>query len=358
MLDRPLRNGTLMIYDLCTNSSMCLASKFVSELARVSGQGTAPPLPPYRSVVQECYHPSLCVSCTLQHCCVLIDAAGKLHVHTQTHEFEFCWTIQVQIRGVTPQECRHHARGKLPHSLIHQHTPHLHACTAALQEDSMALPTLQQHQQLISQEPSSCSWLKDNNSNNNSTDNNRHHSSAPPPQGVCATTRTGPREPRSPFHDPAAHHRPEYQPTTPQHHHHHHSAATATSTFFAGGAARAPTATDDASGYSGDGPLSFPAPKFSSALKIAEADGSFTLVSQTTRRRWSVVDSSRDCQFGEVLRAVELTEEDAVPSAYFAIKVLYVPILFCCCFPSKCACSKDLLTSAFFHALLVLIWIA
>lgn len=73
-----------------------------------------------------------------------------------------------------------------------------------------------------------------------------------------------------------------------------------------------------------DGPLSFPAPKFSAAVKVTVAQGgSFILASQATGRRWMVISSSRKCQFGQVLRAVELTEDsDATgSSAYFAIKV-------------------------------------
>ncbi len=68
------------------------------------------------------------------------------------------------------------------------------------------------------------------------------------------------------------------------------------------------------------GPLSFPDPAFSTARKVVE-NGTFTLVSQTTGRRWKAVNSSRECQFGDVWRAMELTGEAAVSSAYFAIKV-------------------------------------
>lgn len=69
--------------------------------------------------------------------------------------------------------------------------------------------------------------------------------------------------------------------------------------------------------------LSFPMPTFSKALKVIENE-SYTLRSQSTGRRWRAVSSSRECQFGEVLRAVEVTDEEAAASspAYFAIKVI------------------------------------
>lgn len=174
------------------------------------------------------------------------------------------------------------------------------------QEEDMALPTQQQHQH-FSQEPSSCSWTE------NSCTTNKRHSSVTPPQEVGVATRTGRDERRSPIYHQ---HRPD-SPITPQYHHYHHLAATTTPTFAGTSFASAPNV-----GGSGGGPLSFPAPEFSAALKVVEADGSFTLISQATGRRWSTVNSTRDCQFGEVLRAVESTEEvDVEPSAYFAIKV-------------------------------------
>lgn len=72
----------------------------------------------------------------------------------------------------------------------------------------------------------------------------------------------------------------------------------------------------------GADPLSLPAPEFSAAVKVLQQGASFILASQTTGRRWRTISSSRECQFGEVLRAVELTEGAASePSAYFAIKV-------------------------------------
>lgn len=167
-------------------------------------------------------------------------------------------------------------------------------------EHKTTLPTLQQHQFR------SCSWPK-----NIST--NKRHSSVPPQQDVGATTRTGPDEQQSPLHH---HHlQPEYParatPTSQ-----HHLAAIMTPRL-AGTALLTHTPSDV--GSSGGGPRGFPTPNFSAAVKVVETDGSFTLVSQTTGRRWRSVNSSRQCQFGEVLRAVELA--DAGPSAYFAIKV-------------------------------------
>ena len=71
-----------------------------------------------------------------------------------------------------------------------------------------------------------------------------------------------------------------------------------------------------------DAPLNFPVPKFSSAAKVASDGEGFILVSQTTGRRWVAFSSTRKCQFGEVLRAVELTEEMTDdPPMCFAIKV-------------------------------------
>ncbi|CAM9161112.1 unnamed protein product, partial [Hapterophycus canaliculatus] len=71
------------------------------------------------------------------------------------------------------------------------------------------------------------------------------------------------------------------------------------------------------------GPLRFPMATFSLALKVDDDGGSrFTLVSQKTGRRWRAVDSTRECQFGEVLRAVELTNGVVEAQEYFAIKEL------------------------------------
>ncbi|CAM9696978.1 unnamed protein product [Ectocarpus sp. 4 AP-2014] len=69
--------------------------------------------------------------------------------------------------------------------------------------------------------------------------------------------------------------------------------------------------------------LSFPMPTFSKALKVI-GNESYTLRSQATGRRWRAVSSSRECQFGEVLRAVEVIDEEVAASspAYFAIKEL------------------------------------
>lgn len=66
------------------------------------------------------------------------------------------------------------------------------------------------------------------------------------------------------------------------------------------------------------GPLSLPPPRFTAALRVHD-DGCFTLVSQATGRSWRAIDSLKECQFGEVLRAVEVTK--AGTHAQFAIKV-------------------------------------
>eukprot|EP00903_Cladosiphon_okamuranus_P009727 g9249.t1 len=148
----------------------------------------------------------------------------------------------------------------------------------------------QQHkQQQHHGEELSTSWPK-----NNRTPNKRH-SSAPPRQ-QRTTTSTVP-DVRQPDHD-VEHYETEAMTS---------SASTTT---------HIPTTVGTS-----DGPLSFPTPKFSAALKVVE-DDSFTLVSQATGRRWMVINSSRECQFGEVLRAVELTGEAAAQPAYFAIKEL------------------------------------
>ncbi|CAM9555959.1 unnamed protein product [Scytosiphon promiscuus] len=64
----------------------------------------------------------------------------------------------------------------------------------------------------------------------------------------------------------------------------------------------------------GHGPLKFPMATFSPALAGIE-DGSFTLVSKKTGRRWRAINSTRECQFGEVMRAMELTGEASAPPA-------------------------------------------
>lgn len=82
-------------------------------------------------------------------------------------------------------------------------------------------------------------------------------------------------------------------------------------------------------------PLSFPSPTFGSCRRITEpiAQGrrprgtGYTLVSGQTGRSWLVIDSIRNCQFGEVLRGVELVRTPsgrwAMPTgapSYVAIK--------------------------------------
>ncbi|CAN0373333.1 unnamed protein product, partial [Laminaria digitata] len=68
------------------------------------------------------------------------------------------------------------------------------------------------------------------------------------------------------------------------------------------------------------GPLSLPPPRFTAAMRVLVDDRSFTLVSQATGRSWRAIDSLKECQFGEVLRAVEVTK--AGSHAQFAIKEL------------------------------------
>lgn len=106
--------------------------------------------------------------------------------------------------------------------------------------------------------------------------------------------------------------------------------AAARPTIPAGGASTALTSADYC-----DGPLSFPAPKFSLAVKVVSDDEGYILVSQTTGRRWVAISSARKCQFGEVLRAAEITEEISEgPPTYFAIKVTYraaAPYMCICC---------------------------
>lgn len=153
----------------------------------------------------------------------------------------------------------------------------------------MALPE-HQHQQHQG-EGMPTSWRK-----NNSAPNKRHSSA--PPQRQRTTTRTVPHV---------------RQPSTSDHQHEGQDSATMAP--FASTAAPTPTV-----GAGRDGPMSFPTPKFSAALKEVE-DDTFTLISQATKRRWRAVNSSRECQFGEVLRAVELTGEVTAPPTYVAIKV-------------------------------------
>ncbi|CAM9900634.1 unnamed protein product [Scytosiphon promiscuus] len=68
-------------------------------------------------------------------------------------------------------------------------------------------------------------------------------------------------------------------------------------------------------------PLTFPQAIFSTAIKVVEG-GSATLISQMTGRRWRAVNVVRACQFGHVVRAVELTNENTPTPASFAIKEL------------------------------------
>ncbi|CAM9489710.1 unnamed protein product [Ectocarpus fasciculatus] len=160
----------------------------------------------------------------------------------------------------------------------------------------MGLPVQQQRRQ----QQQKHSWDRLNSPLRENSTNNRRHRSAPTPQQRTPTTRTVP--------EPVLQ-RPK-EPTTS-----HQAASTAP--VAAGTSASASTADDD----DARGPLGFPEPSFSPALKVVDCD-SFTLVSQATGRRWRAIDSSRECQFGEVLRAVELSGEAAARPAYFAIKEL------------------------------------
>ncbi|CAM9315996.1 unnamed protein product [Ectocarpus sp. 6 AP-2014] len=129
----------------------------------------------------------------------------------------------------------------------------------------------------------------------------RRHRSAPTPKQRTLTTRTVP--------EPVLLHQPK-QPATSH-------AAAPTAPVAAGTSTSGSTADDD----DARGPLGFPEPSFSPALKVVDCD-SFTLVSQATGRRWRAIDSSRECQFGKVLRAVELSDEAGARPGYFAIKEL------------------------------------
>lgn len=152
----------------------------------------------------------------------------------------------------------------------------------------------------------------------------KRHSSAPPQQRVTASTAVLPDAQRSLFHHLV---HPDHRHHHEHHEHHEHptvpqqSGSKAITTPVA--VATTPTPTGGDSSSSG-GPLSFPKPRFSAALKVVE-DAGFTLVSRATGRRWMAVNSSRKCQFGEVLRAVELTEDATAPLRYVAIKVILSP---------------------------------
>lgn len=185
---------------------------------------------------------------------------------------------------------------------------HLHPVAHDTQESKMAL-SVRQPQQENSSEGLPSSWR----CNNNSVKKKRH-SSAPPPQRTTASTTAFAEAQASPSHNVVNRsHR--------NHHHEHHEPPTAPQ-HSDSAAATTPAAVATSAPSNGDssGPLSFPKPKFSAALKVVE-DGGFTLVSRATGRRWMAVNSSRECQFGEVLRVVELTEDAAAPLAYFAVKV-------------------------------------
>eukprot|EP00903_Cladosiphon_okamuranus_P009712 g9237.t1 len=158
----------------------------------------------------------------------------------------------------------------------------------------MALP---EHKQQYKQQQQHGEELSTSCRKNNSTPNKRHSSA--PPQHQRTTTCTVPDARQTLMFHP---------------HEDHFGSAAATPS--ASTTTHTPTAVVDT-----DDPLSFPTPKFSVALKVVE-DDTVTLVSQATGRRWMAINSSRECQFGEVLRAVELTGEAAAQPAYFAIKEL------------------------------------
>lgn len=169
----------------------------------------------------------------------------------------------------------------------------------------MAFPTCQKQQEKPGEELLG-SWRTCSKINTNT----RHMSA--PPQCQALRAATG-RQPWI-FHQRRRH---GGRPATPRHRDPaaHPAACAPPSTGTA--AATTPARADGGA----EGPLSFPGPKFSAAVKVVQG-ASFILASQTTGRRWMVVSSSRKCQFGEVLRAVELIEGAATePSLYFAIKV-------------------------------------
>eukprot|EP00752_Nemacystus_decipiens_P011255 g10003.t1 len=161
----------------------------------------------------------------------------------------------------------------------------------------------QQHGEEIPASRSSCRKM----------DTNTRHSSAPPQQRHRALLAKAARHPWIFLHQRRRHGRP----AAPRHR------DSVASSPAAGGAPLAGAPAAD-SGRA-DGPLSFPAPKFSAAVRVAVVQGgSFILTSRPTGRRWMVLGSCRKCQFGEVLRAVELKEGAGAtgPSEYFAIKEL------------------------------------
>lgn len=82
-------------------------------------------------------------------------------------------------------------------------------------------------------------------------------------------------------------------------------------------------------------PLNFPQPTFGTARivdPVGQGDGlripRYIIVSEESGRGWAVVDSIRDCQFGQVQRGVQVTRTSSgrwtsstTPPFYVAIKV-------------------------------------
>lgn len=91
-------------------------------------------------------------------------------------------------------------------------------------------------------------------------------------------------------------------------------------------------------------PLSFPAPTFTVARRTlinggrgydavgrGYEGGVFTVESLGSGRKWVATRSVRECQFGDVWQAVELTSTSNTASRYFAIKVSRHLWPFCVC---------------------------
>lgn len=174
----------------------------------------------------------------------------------------------------------------------------------------MTFPACQQQQPQQHDEQLPVSW-----SSCRKMETSKRHASAPPQQ-CHRTLLAKARQPWIFFRQRRRHGRP----PTPRYR--DSAARPATNAPFPGTAATSPATVNG--GATADAPLSFPAPKFSAAVRVAVVEGgSFILTSRPTGRRWMVVGSCRKCQFGEVLRAVELKEGagSTGPSEYFAIKV-------------------------------------
>lgn len=167
--------------------------------------------------------------------------------------------------------------------------------------------SLQQHPQLHhgheKSRKRSSSWRESNIKN-------RLYNLGPPSQRRTTTSSTATTTASVASSSPGWYHRQAEQPTAFQ----HQDLAATRKTSVTG------TTSEDSVDGCGGGPLKFPMATFSPALRVIEGR-SFTLVSKKTGRRWRAINSTRECQFGQVVRAVELMDEATVPPAYFAIKV-------------------------------------